>query len=274
MKLRNLAVIGLMFSLLLSAFMVPAVNAIQPETGSSSGPYPAIFSASVNYRSSVITNQNIHVYVNATYGFSNYNLTVYFAGENMTGFQPTDSFHQFSASSPYFIFNITAPSTPQTVFMHIVVTASNGTGTLTYSTQNEITVYSPIVLYAAVTNSGPVPLYNLTLQFFIDGSQRSTVTIPVIASHRTVKVNTTVVPVPALSKGKHTVTVKVSGNNPLVLINGEQATSYSSSFYYGTPPNYTWIYYIAAAVVVFMAFLVFASGRRAPAGAMRPKWRK
>lgn len=269
--------IVVLIALFLTGIMFPAIataSAAVPESAASSGPYPSIFSATVAYKSTLMTQQATEVYVNATYGFDNYNLTVYFAGENLTGFLPSNTYHQYSASNPYFTFNITAPATPQTMMFVVEMSATNANGNVTYTSTDSVHIVAPLKMFATITNSGPVPLNNVTLTFLIDGAVRSTVVVPTIASGKTVRVNTSIVVVPALSSGKHTLTVRVSGNNPLVLINGVQATSYSSSFYYGTPPNYNWIFYIAAAVVAFMAFLVFASGRRLPAGAQRPKWRK
>lgn len=241
---------------------------------SASTPYPSIFSASVGYKSVLLVKSTSQIYINATSGFKNYNLTVYFAGENMTGFQPTNTFHKYQINNPYFVFNITAPTSPQTVYFTINVSATNSTGRLYHVASYEISILSPIVLYATVTNKNSVPIYNITLAFEIDGIQRATKEVPVINSHSTVTISVSIVPLPPLKQGRHTITVSIVGNNPLILINGQQANSYTSNFYYGSPPNYSWIYYIAVAVVVFMLFMIYASGRRPPAGSQVPKWRK
>lgn len=269
--------------ILLSLSIMPSALAIS--TGSSSHsnshyvesastPYPSIFTADVGYKSVMLVKSTSQVYVNATSGFKNYNLTVYFAGENMTGFQPTNTFHKYQSDSPYFVFNITAPTTPQTVYFSLNMSATNATGRLYHVASYEISVLSPIVLFATVTNKNPAPIYNVTLAFELDGIQRATKVIPVVHPYSTVKVSVSIVPLPPLKKGEHTITVSIVGNNPLILINGQQANSYTSTFYYGSPPNYSWIYYIAIPVVIFMLFMIYVSGRRPPAGSQVPKWRK
>ncbi|WP_171823320.1 hypothetical protein [Thermogymnomonas acidicola] len=53
------------------------------------------------------------------------------------------------------------------------------------------------------------------------------------------------------------------------------STDYATStFYYGQPPNYDWIYYVVAVVAVVM--IVVATSRRRPPQTPggRPKWKR
>ena len=67
-----------------------------------------------------------------------------------------------------------------------------------------------------------------------------------------------------INKGDNT--IQVFASTPGAVVSGD------STFYYGTPPNYTWIYYIAAVVVAFMIFLAVSAGRRSIPKS--PKWKK
>lgn len=266
---------AVIFLLIATVLLVPVSMAASPGTSSSGTPttssaYPSIFTAEISHRPVAYTGQNITVYTNLTYGFQDYNLSVYFAGENLTGMSPLNTYHRFSTNNSYFRFSLIMPSTPQTVILLIRASAKAGSSNVTYSGQTQITVETPLVLHAKVTNPSSVPIRDAKLLFLIDGNLVSTKSVSVIPAKGSVDVSVSLVLAAPLSKGKHTVTVKV--NSSVALINNAGST-YSSTFYYGSPPSFTWIYYVAAAVVIFMAFMVFASGKRRPTSG-GPKWRK
>lgn len=262
--------------LLMVSFLFVPVSVAGPQTAvsasptQSSGVYPSIFSAEVNHPPVAYTGQNITVYVNLTYGFQNYNLSVYFAGQNLTGMSPINTYHQYSANKSYFKFSLVMPSTPQMLILLVAASATAGSYNVTYTGQSQISVKTPLVLHAEVINPTLVPIRDAKLLFLIDGNLVSTKTVSIIPARGSVNVNVSLVLAAPLSKGKHTITVEI--NSSVALINNAGST-YSSAFYYGTPPSYTWIYYVAAVVVAFMALMVFASGRRRPASG-GPKWRK
>lgn len=268
MKAGAIAILAILF---LSAALVPVSMAKNPGTSASAGNvYPSLFTAQIDHPAVAYTGQNITVYVNLSYGYENYNLTVYFAGENLTGFEPTDTFHQYAVNNSYFKFFLVMPNTPQTLSLLVVASATAGTGNnVSYTGKSQITVSAPLVLHAILKNPSSVPIRNAKLSFLIDGSVVSTKIVPLIPAKGTVNVNVSLVLTTPLSKGEHTVTVTVDSS---VLLVNSAGSSYSSTFYYGTPPNFTWIYYVAIGVVLFMAFMVFASGRRRPTTG--PKWKR
>ncbi len=254
----------------LAIVVLPAASVSHSATYTAAGKaYPSVFNAVVQYRSVAYTGENVTVYVNGTYGFENYNLTVYFAGNNLTGFRPTNTYHNYSVNNPYFSFNITAPTTPQMVYMYVVLSATDGSGTVKFSSMYPLKVVSPMILHATVSNPSSVPVYNTHINFFIDGISVASRVVPYIAPHGKVVVSVTLALTVKLSSGEHTLTVSV--NSAALMVNGA-VSQYTSKFYYGTPPNYTWIYYIAAAVIAFMAFMAFAAGKKRTPG--MPKWKR
>jgi hypothetical protein len=46
-----------------------------------------------------------------------------------------------------------------------------------------------------------------------------------------------------------------------------------TKFYYGTVPNYSWIYYVAGVVVVVMVIMAMGAGKRRNIP-KKPKWKK
>lgn len=265
MKYASLLILVLLIA---SSFMVPLAIAKAPVTNSSQE-YPSVFTAQVDRPSVAYTGQNISIYVNVSYGFQNYNVTVYYAGQNLTGMQPLLTFHQYEYNDSYFHFYMIMPKVPQKLILYVIATATASAGNVSYSTQTEITVESPLVLHAVVKNPTSVPIRDATLTFLIDGSIVSTKVVNLIPAGGSVNVNVSLVLSTPLSTGKHTITVKIDSS--VALVNNAGST-YSSTFYYGTPPNFNWIYYVAGAVVIFMAFLAFAAGRRRPSTG--PKWKR
>lgn len=228
-----------------------------------------VFTANIQTSSFVYTGQSFNVYVNSSYGFKDYTISVYFGGENMTGFSPTDTYHDYSASDGNFVISITAPETPQTIFLLINLTAISGSSTYTFNDQYKISVINPIYLHALIQNTASVPMYNISVQFYVDNVNAGSREISNLSAGSSVLINYTWA-YPYLSKGQHTLTVIV--NNPLIKVNGGTSQS-TSKFYYGAVPNYNWIFYIVIVVAIFMAFLVYGSGRRAHVP-RKPKWKK
>lgn len=233
--------------------------------------YVPPFHQAVSIPSYSFTNESMVLYVNDTYGFSNYTLTIYAGGNNVTGMSPIGSFHTFQATNPDFKVNFTAPEQAQTVYFTIISVANYGASNVSSKANYQLKIISPLVFHAEVTNKGTNPIHNLTLDFYLDGATLpiGDVVIPTLLPNQVVVANLTY-PFQSMGSGEHT--LKVTTQSPLVSINGNTGSS-TSNFYYGTPPNYTWIYYIAAIVVVFMIFMALSSGRRPPAGSRPPKWR-
>lgn len=237
--------------------------------GSSTASYVPPFSSTVSVPAYATTGENLTMYVNDTLGFSNYTVTVYLSGENLTGISPSFSYHNFQATNPDFTVHILAPKAAQTLYIKIVSGADYGSKYVTTVNTYTVTVIAPIIFYATVTNTGTFALHNLTVNFTVDGEFVGSVVAPAIAPGSAYTVNFTYVN-PYLTQGEHTLTVTV--NNKAVSIDGSAAV-YTTHFYYGKPPNYNWIFYVAAVVIAFMVFLALTAGRKSTAPS-KPKWRK
>lgn len=262
--MKRTALIAIISILFLSTFASVGV--------SSAYTYTPPFSQTVSFPSNTFAGQNFTIYVNETFGFSNYSLTVYLGGDNLTGISPQSSQHYFQATNPDFRMNITSPVGAQVLYIKVVAAAQFGNSNVTSTSSFRVSVVVPIIFHAVVVNKGISTVHNLTVNFFLDNSQFpvGNVTIATLAPNQQVVINFT--DPHNVTSGQHTLTVSTSGSN--VQINGATGT-YTSSFYYGTPPNYTWIYYVAIVVVIVMGFLAFSAGKRPSSGTLRPpKWRK
>ncbi len=260
-KISLIAVISLLF---LSSFAAVGI--------SSGYTYVPPFTQTASLPSYSFVNQNFTVYVNETFGFTNYTLTAYIGGENLTGTSQQSSVHYFHASNPDFKFNITSPAVKQTIYIKVIAAADyNGASVISSSTYT-VTVSQPIVFHAQIVNKGITTVHNLTLDFYLDNSQFPSghVTVASLAPNQVVDVNFTY-PFESLTTGEHTLTVSTTASS--IQINGNTGSS-TSSFYYGTPPNYNWIYYVAVIVIIVMAFFALSAGRKPAAGMRPPKWRR
>ncbi len=223
------------------------------------------FSPSISYPSFVYKGEAFDIYVNETSGYHNYSVSAYFGGTNLTSFSPS-VYHKTSHNNTNFAIPVTAPLNCQEVYINIISIALNTTNsTATISNNININVSNPVLLNATIKNSIPMPIYNITVSYYINGAIVGANHINSIGPKSTSKVNITV-PAATVPKGKDTLTISV--NNPDITVTGKS----SVNFYYGSPPNYDWVYYIAAVVVAIAIFLVLASGRRNTVKV--PKWKR
>lgn len=260
--MKRAIILGLVLVLFSSGSLAAVASA------STSG---SVYNSQVQVPYYVYSEQSFSMYINNTYGFSNYTVTVYFSGENLTGFTPTNTYHNFSTSNPDFSFKLTAPNSTQQMQFTVRTSAVSSTGaTVTSSSTYTVNVIHPIFLHAAVTNKNSVPLYNVTVNFYVDNGYVASKTISELNASQSTLVNYTWLN-PYLSKGEHTLEVQV--NNTLISVNNG-GSSVSSHFYYGNPPNYNWIFYIVAVVAVFMLVMAMGAGRRPRVGERKPKWKK
>lgn len=257
------ALILTLILLVISSGSLAAVASAAPSSNNS------VYTTQVNVPFNVYTGQGFFMYVNSTYGFTNYTVTVYFSGDNLTGFAPSNTFHNFSASNPDFVLEVTAPNVKQQMTFMVKTTADSSSGAKSFVSTYKINVIPPIYLHAAVTNKNTVSLYNVTVNFYVDNTYVASRTITTIGAGQTQNLNYTWL-APYISNGEHTLEVQV--NNTMLSINGG-GNSVTTHFYYGNPPNYNWIYYIVAVVAIFMLVLAMGSGRRPKVGERRPKWR-
>jgi hypothetical protein len=224
--------------------------------------YPSIFSSTVSY-GTVYVNENFSIYVNSTYGFNNYTVVLIFSGLNLSGMAPGTTVLSQNQPNPDLVFNITAPSNPGTISI-LVMTSAHGSTIMQYRTTVQLTVVNPIKMQATISNPTQYYMYNVTVTFAINGNNVSKIVIPKLAPYSSQIVSTYSSAVSVINKGENTISVYAS--TPGAVVSGD------STFYYGTPSNYTWIYYIAAVVVAFMIFLAVSAGRRSIPKS--PKWKK
>ncbi len=263
--MKKTALITIVSLLFLSSFAAIGV--------SSGYTYVPPFSQTASLPSYSFVNQNFTMYVNETYGFSNYTVTAYIGGENFSGSSSLQSsIHKFSATDPDFQFNITSPAIAQTIYVKVIAAADYNGANVSNSQTYSVSVSEPIVFHAQIANKGISTVHNLTIDFYLDNSQFPTgqVTVASILPNQVLEVNYTY-PFESLTNGEHS--IKVTASSSAIQVNGNsgQATSH---FYFGTPPNYNWIYYVAAIVVIFMVFFAFSAGKRPASGMRPPKWRK
>lgn len=260
-KISLIAVISILF---LSSFAA---------VGLSSGyTYVPPFSQTSALPSYAFVNQNFTVYVNETFGFTNYSLTVYIGGENLTGSSQQSSLYYTHATDPDFSFNITSPALTQKLYVKVIAAALYNGASVISSASYTVSITEPIVFHAQIQNEGVSTVHNLTIDFYLDNAQfpSGTVTVASIAPSQIIDVNLTY-PHESISTGEHTITV--TAPTSVIQVNGNAGSS-TSKFYYGTPPNYSWIYYVAAIVVVVMVLFAMSAGRRPTAGMRAPKWRR
>ncbi|CAC12261.1 hypothetical protein [Thermoplasma acidophilum] len=244
-------------------FALAAILLAGPIANAQTAPF---YSSQVSYPSDVGTGQQFNITITSSAGFSNYNFTIYIAGTNLTGLSPTNTIHQYYASKYNYTATITAPETPQTLYLYIVTSAYFDGVQYNYSEMITVSVISPIYFHVFLSNPTSYPVYDVTATFYVDGTPVLQKTVPKIMPGSTVEVNATYIN-PNLGHGSHTLTVTI--NNANIKIDGN-ANSISTKFYYGTPPNYNWIYYVFAVVLVFMVIMVLGSNR----GRNQPKWKK
>lgn len=260
--MKKAIILSLIFLMISSGSLAAVASAAPSSTNS-------VYTSHVNVPYYVYSGESFRMYVNNTYGFSNYNVTVYFSGDNMTGFSPTDTYHNYSATNPDFSLGLKAPTVEQQMTFLVKTSADSSSGVKTFSSTYTVKVIPPIYLHATITNKNTVSMHNVTVNFYVDNSYITSKTVSTISPGQTEYLNYTWL-APYLTSGEHTLMVQV--NNTLLSINGG-GNSVTTHFYFGSPPNYNWIYYIVAAVGVFMLVMVMGAGRRPRAGERRPKWR-
>ena len=258
--------------LIVSALMVLfSISMLIPGSVALSHP---TFSENVTTSSGFVgVNQTFYVNVTDSPGYTNYSVLVYISGNNLTGMNPSTSYEKFNGNDRNFSLKITAPTTAQHVRIE-VISYGEFLGTMVSSSQViSEDIVNTINLSAKVTNPSSFTIHNLTLDFELNGNVVGTRTISNLTSGTTRIVNYTYVPNPSLFKdGKYT--FSVTSTNPTVLTSTSSGKPYS--FYYGTPPNYNWILYVAAVVIIVMVFLALSAGRRGggSSGMAAPKWRR
>lgn len=218
-------------------------------------------------------NQTFYVNGTEASGYSNYTIVAYVSGNNLTGMNPATSYENFYGSSNNFSIKMKAPTTAQTINV-LVESFAQFEGTTVAAYENiSVTIVNTLNFSAVVYNPTGITIRNLTVYFMLNGVTIGDRTISNISSDQSATVNYSYVPNPSQFKhGEYTLEIKT--NNPLV--QSSTSTGSVQKFYYGTPPNYNWVFYVAAIVIIVMVFLALSAGRRGggAAGLPSPKWRR
>jgi len=113
-----------------------------------------------------------------------------------------------------------------------------------------VQILTPIIFHATLRNSGNAPIYNVNVEFILNSVEVGNETVHEIAPKSSVIVNYTYSSSTYLNgkvvlnviQGENTLNVTVA-NTQVTLPDGHNY--YVTKFYYGTVPNYSWIYYVA-----------------------------
>ncbi len=203
--------------------------------------------------------------------FDVYRCVMLMAGENLSGASPLNQVEKVSYNG-VFRFDITTPNSTQRIYLDFKAYGTiNSTGkTKIFHRRIYVDIKKAYTIVATVKNPTNYTIYNVTVNFYIDGRYVGNSTIEKIGANSTAKA--TYNWVPDVADGEHTLTVKLVGNG-VVFENNEK--SYSRTIYVGNPPNYDWVGYLGIGVLIALAalFPFVLLGRRKGRGVKKPKWK-
>ena len=269
MRLRSSSLV--IMAVLVSMALVPMI---------STAGYVPPFSVSATAPTAVSTGSTFNVTFDAPYGFTNYTLTAYLAADNLSGISSSNAttIHLNSTKNDVLTATIKAPSAPGQLEITYIETANFSSSSVRYENSLSVQVLTPIVFHATLRNSGNAHIYNVNVEFILNSVEVGNETVHVINPKSTVNLNYTYSS-STISNGKVVLNV-IQGENTLnVTVANTQVSLpdghnyYVTNFYYGTVPNYSWIYYVAGVVVVVMVIMAMGAGRRRNIP-RKPKWKK
>lgn len=271
MKLKS-KITGLIILIIVSAVVVSGIpsehtaskiNSRSDEIAYSSNSH---FSVSVLHPFSVYTGEKFQVHAIMSPGYSNYTVTMFLSADNGTGmnFQ-----HHIRSDSSNVSLNVSAPIVQgQYIKGGIFAVAFKGTSPYYSTTYFSIEVCYPVTIYALLKNGGGTTDHNLSVEFYVNGAPQGEKTVSSLLPYSSQIVSITL-PENIFNSGTNEISVKLINGT---IFSNTVSLSYSSTIYVGNPPNYTWIYYAAGAVVIFMILLAVGAGRRRTVTGGRPKW--
>ncbi len=219
------------------------------------------------------TNQTVQYKVYVEGYFPLYRCGIIMAGYNLTGGKPLNQFVT-SSKDGHFVFNVTAPNVPQTIYLNFVAYGMLNDTTIGATVNRVLTVQvkEAMDIKVKIKNPESYSLYNTVLSFYIDGRYIGNKTVKVIGANSTKEVVYKWIP-QGLYDGEHVLTVKLSGNG-VVFDNGQQ--TYQYKFYYGTPPSYDYITYLSWGLLILVSvlFTLFFMGKMGKKHGPAPKWKK
>ena len=219
------------------------------------------------------TNQTVRYKVSLQGFFDNYSCGVMVVGYNLTGASPVNEYVKSSVDGK-FIFNVTAPATPQTIYIYFnAYGKKNGTENVEKVTRIlTVQVKKAMAIKFRLKNVEDYDVKNIRVDFYIDGVNIGNMTVGILKANTTRTFTYLWVP-QGLYEGKHTLTIKVSSDGVVLQNSGRE---YSNEFYYGEQKNYDYVNYVNLSLflVVLGLFILVFLGRRGRAHAPAPKWKK
>ena len=200
--------------------------------------------------------------------FDEYGYHLFLTGENMSG-GTTNELVGNSYYSNVFIVNLTFPSQPQTVYIYVMgIGIVNGSSPVTTTNYLQVNVVKSIPINLKIKNTAPYEIKNINVTFYLNGKIIGNSTISSIGPNSTT--NVTYYYVGTFENGVNVIYARLN-SNVVKFSNGSNVTSIN--FYYGTPPNYTWLWYLLIGIVLFSIAILFfyTSAKKRP---NLPKWKK
>ncbi len=219
------------------------------------------------------TNQTAQYKVYVEGYFHLFRCGIIMSGYNLTGAKPTN-FFVTSSDNGHFVFNVTAPNVPQTIYLYFEAYGMKNSTTIGARASRELSIQvkKAMDIKVKIKNTEDYNLYNTVLSFYLDGRYIGNTTVNVIKANSTKDVVYKWIP-NGLYDGEHTLTVKISGKG--VVFENDQQT-YQYKFYYGTPPSYDYITYMSWGLLIIVStlFALFFLGKKGKKSGPAPKWKK
>ncbi len=201
--------------------------------------------------------------------FDGYGYHLFLTGENMSG-GTTNELTGFSYTTNTFKVNVTFPSKTGVYYIYVMgIGEVNGSiEKSTAITYLKVNVVKSIPIELKVKNTAPYEIKNVTVTFFLNGKLVGNSTIGSISPNSTA--NVTYYYIGTLENGVNVINARLNSNVVKFSTGSNITTLY---FYYGKPPDYTWLWYLLAGIVIFTVAIIYmySAGKKRPGA---PKWKK
>ncbi|MGB9814366.1 MAG: hypothetical protein ACPLVI_00240 [Thermoplasmata archaeon] len=201
--------------------------------------------------------------------FDGYGYHLFLTGSNMSG-GTTEELTGLSYTTNTFKVNITFPSRPETVYIYVMgIGIVNGSPEKTTSINYiQVNVVKSVPITLTLKNTEPYEIKNISISFFLNGRFIGTSNVSSMGPNSTV--NVTYNYIGTFENGVNVLSARLN-TNLVKFSSGSNCTTLY--FYYGTPPNYDWLWYLLAGITLFTLAIIYfySSGKKRPGA---PKWKK
>ena len=223
----------------------------------------------------VVTSENFTCTINFNGTYDIWGYYAYLIGENMVNASSSGEYRDESANRTYTL-TFRAPDTPQTITIYIEGYGIIGNETIKVIKKINIDVVKGIKISVLITNNTDVSIFNVKMDYYLDGKYIGETTVRQLNS----KANVTVdyyYATEGLPEGKHT--IKIEANNSAIAFysNGTTASGDNNIYitiYYGEPPNYSWAIYLIIIALSGSAMLITYMNKNKRVEKYKPKWKK